>query len=300
VTAPIGPWKSLVKVPVVYVDGEMPAEDMKIRMYLLGITSENFTLLNHELLALRTETQCDINLMNPATQRAITALCVYKKARVLILDNLSTLSSGLKENDNDEWDKVKGWLLHLRRLGITVIILDHQGKNYEHRGASRKEDNVTWVIKLTNLKKRGDGFVGAKFRSDFEKNRNDPAGYQSIEWSYAYDKQTHILTCSGLVLDDDTDLKSRGGRPVTHSDDFMLKPLQDVCPNKLRKDHWWKKLGGEKVIIRKTFDNRVKTLLNAGKVSQDGGSFTYRAIYLTQPAQDVVVCGVRGVSTHVG
>ena len=25
-----------------------------------------------------------------------------------------------------------------------------------------------------------------------------------------------------------------------------------------------------------------------------------RAIYLTQPAQDVVVCGVRGVSTHFG
>ena len=29
-------------------------------------------------------------------------------------------------------------------------------------------------------------------------------------------------------------------------------------------------------------------------------SINQRAIYLTQPAQDVVVCGVRGVSTHFG
>ena len=29
-------------------------------------------------------------------------------------------------------------------------------------------------------------------------------------------------------------------------------------------------------------------------------SLNNRAIYLTQPAQDVVVCGVRGVSTHFG
>jgi len=146
---------------------------------------------------------------------------------VLLLDNLSTLSSGLKENDNDEWDKIKRWLLHLRRLGIAVIILDHQGKNYEHRGASRKEDNVTWVIRLTNLRRKGDGFVGAKFRSDFEKNRNDPAGYQSIEWSYSYDKEAKKLSCSAEVTDEDLP-KNKGGRPVTFPDEFMLKPLRNI------------------------------------------------------------------------
>ncbi len=75
----VGPWHSFVQVPVVYVDGEMPADLMKSRMHLLGIVeSERFILLNHELLFHRTSRV--LNLTKPETQDAIAAFCLYYKS----------------------------------------------------------------------------------------------------------------------------------------------------------------------------------------------------------------------------
>ncbi len=99
------------------------------------------------------------------------------RAKVLFLDNLSTLAPDLGENDNDEWRRINGRLLHLRRLGVMVIILDHSGKDFAHRGASRKEDNTFWGLKLTN--KKPGGFSGARFLSEFDKNRNDPGWFRA-------------------------------------------------------------------------------------------------------------------------
>jgi len=43
------------------------------------------------------------------------ALCVEKAIKVLIIDNLSCLVSGVKENDADAWEILLAWLLDLRR-----------------------------------------------------------------------------------------------------------------------------------------------------------------------------------------
>ena len=62
-------------------------------------------------------------------QQAVTERCIATGVKVLILDNLSTLASGMKENEADAWELVNNWLLDLRRRKIAVVIIHHAGRS---------------------------------------------------------------------------------------------------------------------------------------------------------------------------
>jgi putative DNA primase/helicase len=87
-----------------------------------------------------------------------------------VVDNLSTLCSGLKENDADSWTPVQSWCLALRRQNKSVLLIHHDGKNGGQRGTSRKEDVLDTVI---GLRKPPDyqADQGARFEIHFEKAR---------------------------------------------------------------------------------------------------------------------------------
>ncbi len=110
-----------------------------------------------------------LNLADRATQDALTARMLADGASVVILDNLSCLFSGVKENEADAWEGVLPWLLTLRRNRIAVIIVAHAGRNKEMRGTSRREDAAFWVIRLDEIE--GDAREGARFLSRFTKDR---------------------------------------------------------------------------------------------------------------------------------
>jgi hypothetical protein len=69
-------------------------------------------------------------------------------ADMLILDNLSTLAGGIRENEADDWEGVQRWLLAQRRAGRLVLIVHHAGKGGQQRGTSRREDVMDTVIAL--------------------------------------------------------------------------------------------------------------------------------------------------------
>lgn len=135
-----GHWRAFNRVRVLYVDGEMPPDLMRDRCDGLNGCSGDLEFLNHEILFERTNKV--LNITSPEVQNAITRRCVAIGTKVLILDNLSTLASGMKENDADSWELVNNWLLELRRLKIAVVILHHAGRSGEMRGTSKREDNV--------------------------------------------------------------------------------------------------------------------------------------------------------------
>jgi putative DNA primase/helicase len=178
-----GPYSSQVAWPVLYVDGEMPFEVMRTRILALhGAIPENFHFLSHEVLF--QQEQKTLNLVNRASQEAMTALCLAKHIRVLILDNLSCLFGGLKENDADSWEPVKIWLLTLRRYRIAVIVVHHTGRNPQYmRGTTRREDDVFWVIRLEEpADTKVTRVPGARFITRFTKNRGAPTEPLSYDW----------------------------------------------------------------------------------------------------------------------
>lgn len=169
---------------VLYVDGEMPLDEIRGRDVALSHgPTENMLYLQHE--ALFHLTGKVLNLTNPMVQAALLEKCQQDQIEVLILDNLSCLFSGIKENDADAWEQVLPWLLSLRRLKIAVVFIAHAGRSGLMRGTSRREDAAFWIIQLTAAKDAGEIQNGAKFVARFVKNRNaTETACPPLEWHF--------------------------------------------------------------------------------------------------------------------
>jgi putative DNA primase/helicase len=183
----LGEWKAPEPVRVLYVDGEMPPDLMRDRDRGLGSGEVEF--LNHEILFDRTEKV--LNITEPAVQEAILQKCIRDNIKLVMLDNLSTLVSGVKENDSFEWERLHNWLLHFRRRKIAVVLIHHAGRSGEMRGTSKREDAAFWVILLNDGKKHADDKRGARFISIFTKpSRNIQDEVPSYEWHVVTDPVT--------------------------------------------------------------------------------------------------------------
>ena len=162
-------WHAPEPRKVLYVDGEMPAASLQERLNTIRAASptlhpENFRLLPMDLQELGDS----LNLAQETDQRAIEAQ--IDGAELLLLDNLSTLVNGGRENDAESWDSMQGWLLRLRRQGLTVLLIHHAGRGEHARGTSKREDVLDTVVHL----KRPDNYAieeGARFEVHLTKAR---------------------------------------------------------------------------------------------------------------------------------
>jgi putative DNA primase/helicase len=178
----LGPWDVPASYPVLYVDGEMAHDDDKKRITgLCGKIPEKLCILNHEVLF--HQGAMVMNLANRTQQEDLLDLCLAKKIKVLVLDNLSCLFAGVDENDASEWEKVKHWLLEFRRQNISPVVVHHTGYDTSRmRGTSSREDAAAWVLRLDN-KKDNSGQPGANFISRFTKYRGR-LGVSDYEWTF--------------------------------------------------------------------------------------------------------------------
>jgi hypothetical protein len=242
----LGNWQAHESVKVLYVDGEMPPDLIRDRCEgLKGSTAVNLEFLNHEILFERTGKV--LNITKPEVQQAITQRCVNTGSKVLILDNLSTLASGMRENEADSWELVNNWLLDLRRRKIAVIIIHHAGRSGEMRGTSKREDNVFWIIALDDTKKNADDKRGARFVSRFTKpSRNTQEEVPAYEWHFVTDNATGEVSIShrlaqtmdvflGLIEDGVTECSEIAGEMKTSKASVSRMAKQAIKSKKIIK-----------------------------------------------------------------
>ena len=108
------------------------------------------------------------NLASPKVQAELDPWLV--DVELLVLDNLSSLTSVIRDNDAESWNPIQEWLLRLRRRGVSVLIVHHAGKGGEQRGTSRREDVLDTSISL----RRPSDYSppqGARFEVHLEKTR---------------------------------------------------------------------------------------------------------------------------------
>jgi hypothetical protein len=179
-----GPWRVHSNAPVLYIDGEMPVETIHERLQGLGVF-ETLTVLNHETLFHKSEGRAVLNLTSREAQNELTQLCLRHSIKVLFLDNLSCLFSGVNENEADAWEAVLPWLLELRRHRIAVVIVAHSGRDGKNmRGTSRREDAAFAVIRLDDPPESTEPKNGARFRLRFTKDRNSASEQVVREWTF--------------------------------------------------------------------------------------------------------------------
>jgi len=187
---PLGLWTA-GELPrrVVYFDAEMNLPDVKERARLLSITGENFVWLQHERVFDVMERNLNIAAIDD--QSHLDAL--LNEGDVLIVDNLSTASTGMDENDNNAFDCLVSWFKKLRRRHATVIMVHHAGRNGQMRGASRREDMAHWILRLTDDSRE----EGPKhFVTVFQKCRNcQPPDAQPLKWTLDLSATSEPIRC---------------------------------------------------------------------------------------------------------
>ena len=160
---------------VLFMDGELPAVDLqaifgqvcgpKPSPLLDVISSEDFYATEHAPLTLN-------NIVHQ--QRLLGLLKELERAdrrpEVIFFDNLSSMTYGTDENDNSDQDSILRFMLELRHLGYTVILVHHTGKGGDQRGASRREDFLDVSIKLADPPEPSTA-GNAKFVLEFAKIR---------------------------------------------------------------------------------------------------------------------------------
>lgn len=150
---------------VLYIDGEMRAEDLKHRLALLteGLAAQPAPGFFRVACADVMET----GLPDFATlegQAEVEPL--LHETDLVILDNLSSIAKG-DENEQKRWTPVADWCLAQRRAGRSVLMVHHAGKSGQQRGTSRRED-------LLDLVRRPEGALasdGARIEVHIEKCR---------------------------------------------------------------------------------------------------------------------------------
>jgi len=155
---------------VVLLDGEMPAVVLQERLRAITADCRDTPPLPEYLTIVASDLKRDglPDLADPTGQQFYAD--VTGNADLIIVDNLSTLCRGLKENEADSWTPVQNWLLAQRRAQKSVLVIHHGGKSCAQRGTSRKEDVLDTVVAL---KKPPDYTAdqGARFEVHFEKAR---------------------------------------------------------------------------------------------------------------------------------
>ena len=174
---PLLRWTVPQRKRVLYVDGEMPLVSLQERLKAIcagqgsDLPNDGFQILAADAV------EGGINLSTEEGQRGLEPLLA--DVDLLILDNLSTLCTGVSENASEAWVSMQNWLLALRRRGISVLFIHHAGNNGRQRGTSRREDALDTVIAL----RRPENYSpeqGARFEIHFEKLRNRVEGAGAV------------------------------------------------------------------------------------------------------------------------
>ncbi len=166
-------WNAPEKRNVLYIDGEMPAIDMQMRLDEADATGmypgrkDNFKIINYDLQA-----ENNYYMPNLAIQEGWNYIAENVKwADVVIIDSISTMMRFKDSNNEDEWKPVQDWLKTLRARGKTVVLLHHTNKTGGSRGSFAREDIMDTVIELKRpLDYTAD--QGARFNVNLSKARS--------------------------------------------------------------------------------------------------------------------------------
>ncbi len=166
-------WQCSAPVGVLYVDGEMQLDELRQRTTALMDLPPAAPLefLTSQLVYQRCGGKDLVLTSDAMRQEVVTILDARPDIRVVVLDNISCLFSGINEDSKQDWEPINAWLIRLRHRGLATVLVHHAGKGGQQRGTSGREDSLDTVIHLA--KPTGaDAREGCHFELSFTKCRS--------------------------------------------------------------------------------------------------------------------------------
>lgn len=163
-------WKAPEPAGVLILDGEMPANAMQERMVSLVRMNDKEPSAPLRIMTpdLQPKNRPAFNLADEDDQLKLEAN--LDGIALIIVDNISTLCRGGKENEAEGWLPMQAWALRQRAKGRSVLFIHHSGKSGSQRGTSKREDVLDTVISLQHPSDYVEE-QGARFNVIFEKSR---------------------------------------------------------------------------------------------------------------------------------
>ena len=198
---------------VLYIDGEMPLADLQKRVSQIDMRESKELKAPLNFLTRDAQLYGIPDLSEIGGQNQIEPL-IHDDIKLVVIDNLSTLIRSGKEDESDSWLPMQNWLLSLRSLGKSVLLIHHAGRGGQQRGTSRREDVLDTVITL----KRPTDYIqeeGACIEFHFEKNRallgdevkpfearlesnTNKDGLETLKWTWKSLEDSNFVKVCGL------------------------------------------------------------------------------------------------------
>ena len=204
----LGKWDAPRARRVLYVDGEMPTDDIQERAKLLmpsvGGDAEKMEK-NLHILARQEQGGGRIfpDLSDEKGRETLLFLAKRGGAELIILDNLSTLTSFNDENAASDFNDIVKFLLRLKQEGIACLLVHHSNKCGEsYRGSSKIATTFEAIIQLKEVDLKSTDIDGTtRFRLSWTKYRGKREGGTGMVLDFAL----------APVLSDDEDSGVKGG-----------------------------------------------------------------------------------------
>ncbi len=230
-------WKIKRGAGVLFVDGEMASTFMQNRLAKVEAAFHNNPASKKRNLSLLScmnysrQTGKILNFSDEYHRNEFSKYVINHPAKVIILDNIVSLMSTKDENDAGAWSVINQWLLYLRAMGKSVIIVHHSSKHGTQRGTSHRSDNLDTILKL---KSDGDNAITV----EFEKHRNfggDEAAKVHID--FEIDDNKAVFTRAESV---DYELEERNSKIYKmskkgKSQRYIIRKVEKLTGKKLSK-----------------------------------------------------------------
>lgn len=226
------------KSKVLYVDAEMSAKSISKRCDDMGMGS----ITSDSLGYVTPEDGPAINLISKDEQEDFIEIIRESDYELIILDNLRTLFLLRDENDAAQFSEINTFLVKLRALGKSVLVLHHTNKGAEiYAGSTNIETPYDAIFGLIENPKD----TKSK-RIKVTKNRNGVEGLQALDNQYVtFSEERFHLNGTGL------------------SNASIIEPiLDDLLDRRFR-----------------TIKSLALTFQEAGAMAKGGQHHTYTAVY---------------------
>ena len=156
-------WQASRPHRVLYIDGEMAADELRQRLLQFGPPPPTLDLMVADLLR---SGMPDL----AHAEGWLDLVQSWGQPELVVIDNLSSLA-GFSSGDADRWHELQRGLIHHRRNGRALLLVHHANKEGQQRGTSRREDVVDIVMAMRRPADY-EPAQGARFEIHFEKARS--------------------------------------------------------------------------------------------------------------------------------
>ena len=166
-----GLWEVESPINVLYIDGEMPPTKWRDRLDLIK-AAPNLNYIS-KMLWEREGREPPLDIDNLETREYLSHLILTGKYKLVIFDNIISLTSNYNLRGDEAWGEINSWLLKLRAEKVSIMLAHHnrKGKDADQLGTVVRVVNVDIFFMLKSKSKPGTEEDMCKFQIKVIKDR---------------------------------------------------------------------------------------------------------------------------------